>query len=169
MFECGSNRPRRIGVVVLFLLIACIGCDGENVESNSGTGPSAEPTSSDGGNNGPLATVDLEGSGASEASSGEGTLVISTECVHLELPSGARTLLVWRAHDASWSGADSTILFNGQGETISLRNGARVKFGGESLEEDGASSPRDIPWAVRPHPGCEGNLFLVDNAVLLDG
>lgn len=85
---------------------------------------------------GPLAVIEDNGGGQSDALGGTGTVIVGERCVELDVQS-TRRLLAWRSADARWDSAARSIVFASRGkQPIVISNGTNITIGGEALPTD---------------------------------
>lgn len=115
---------------------------------------------------GPLAVIEDNGGGQSDALGGTGTVIVGERCVELDV-QGTRRLLVWRSADVRWDSAASSIVFAPQGkQPIVIRNGTNITIGGEALPTDdpagdGKPTAAGVRWLATPDDQCSTNVFIV--------
>lgn len=128
--------------VVVLLLAACI------------VGPESAASAES-----PLATWDpgtVEG--FADATVGNGTLMISPNCVQFILENEKTVLLVW-PEPTAWNAAAQLIEFVGvQGERVELRDGYQVMPGGATV----VGEPQ---FVTPPDPSCEADEVFIVNSI----
>ena len=122
----------------------------------------------------PLATWKPNKSGIFfQASSGEGTLEITSGCVRLvsETDTGLEyTLLVW-PEPTSWNASSQVIDFvDVMGNRLELRDGDRIEAGGsrypiEIITEEDKSTGKFTSFASPPAPTCSADDSFVLNSI----
>jgi len=117
-------------------------------------------------NFGPLAVIEDDGGGQSDALGGTGTVIIGQRCVELDV-QGTRRLLVWRSADVRWDSVARSIVFAPRGERpIMISNSTNVTVGGEALPTDdpaGGGNPTvaRVRWLATPDDQCSADVFIV--------
>jgi hypothetical protein len=115
---------------------------------------------------GPLAVIEDDGSGQSDALGGTGTVTIGERCVELDV-QGTRRLLVWRSADVRWDSAARSIVFASRGERpIMITNRTNITVGGEELPTDdpaggGSTAGARVRWLAAPDDRCSTDIFIV--------
>ena len=118
----------------------------------------------------PLATWKPNKSGIFfQASSGEGTLEITSGCVRL-IQETQTTLLVW-PEPTSWNASSQMIDFvDVMGNRLELRDGDRIEAGGsgypiEIITEEDKSTGKFTSFASPPAPTCNAGRSFVLNSI----
>jgi hypothetical protein len=115
---------------------------------------------------GPLAVIEDNGGGQSDALGGSGPVIIGERCVELAV-QGARRLLVWRSADVRWDAAARSIVFVLRGQQpITISNNTNITVGGEALPTDAPAGGGTRPlasarWLASPDPQCSTDVFIV--------
>ncbi len=154
------RRKYYISVLAVILVVACTSC----ADSDS-----ASSVTSGSQNESPLSTWDPSNADVlSDASAGEGTLEITSDCARLILDNGKTILLVW-PEPTSWNSTSQVIEFVGpRSERMELRDGARIRPGGFTAVGDPTDAEPDIgePNYVLPPPAdCQMDEIFVLNSV----
>lgn len=115
---------------------------------------------------GPLAVIEDNGGGQSDALGGTGTVIIGERCVELDV-QGTRRLLVWRSADVRWDSVARSIVFAPRGKRpIMISNSTNITIGGEALPTDdpaGGGNPTvaGVRWLATPDDQCSTDVFIV--------
>jgi len=96
---------------------------------------------------GPLTVVDGAPSGRRARTTG--TLSIEENCVTLTGAGGQQRLLIWPSRATAWDPANGAVLYDSNGETVTLTDGETVSFGGGSIGSDS-----EAEYLSGPHPSC---------------
>lgn len=115
---------------------------------------------------GPLAVIEDNAGGQSDALGGTGPVIIGERCVELDV-QGTRRLLAWRSADVRWDSVARSIVFAPRGERpIVISNGTNITVGGEALPTDdpaGGGNPPvpGVRWLATPDDQCSTDVFIV--------
>lgn len=115
---------------------------------------------------GPLAVIEDNGGGQSDALGGTGTVIIGERCVELDV-QGTRRLLVWRSADVRWDPGARSIVFAPRGNRpIVISHGTNITIGGEALFTDDPAGGGDpavagVRWLAIPDDQCSTDAFIV--------
>ena len=115
---------------------------------------------------GPLAVIEDNGGGQSDALGGTGPVIIGERCVELDV-QGTRRLLVWRSADVRWDAAARSVVFVPRGQQpITISNNTNITIGGEALPTDapaGGGNPplASVRWLAPPDRQCSTDVFIV--------
>ena len=115
---------------------------------------------------GPLAVIEDNGGGQSDALGGSGPVIIGERCVELDV-QGTRRLLAWRSGDVRWDSVARSIVFASRGERpIMISNGTNITAGGEELSTDdpvrgGNPTVAGVRWLATPDARCSTDVFIV--------
>jgi hypothetical protein len=115
---------------------------------------------------GPLAVIEDNGGGQSDALGGTGPVSISERCVELNVQD-TRRLLVWRSAEVRWDSRARSIVFAPPGERpIMISNGTNITVGGEAVPTDdpargGNPTVAATRWLAPPDVQCSTDVFIV--------
>lgn len=121
----------------------------------SACGSSGPGGSTEKGSLGPLAVIESEGTGTSDAIGGTGSVSISERCVNMTVGTNSKELLlVWRSAEISWNDDDQAIRFSSaataDARPITIRAGDNLTIGGEFFVTEGGAE-RNVAWVAEPH------------------